>query len=185
MIGGFISGLIAGNAAEWYFHKYLLHEDARQKDSFWRFHWAVHHKTVSQSEFNDPDYQKTIFEMWNPHSKEAFSLAAGAVAVAPLFPVAPGFTMGLWYTMGNYYRVHRKAHENPEWARKYLPWHYDHHMGRDQEQNWCVTFPFWDYVMGTRVPYIDTETEKKDIERKMRKAQKNAPTEEINNLSLQ
>src|SRR5690606_15024611 len=126
---------------------------------------------------------KTIFEMWNPHSKEAFSLAAGAVAVAPLFPVAPGFTMGLWYTMGNYYRVHRKAHENPEWARKYLPWHYDHHMGRDQEQNWCVTFPFWDYVMGTRVPYIDTETEKKDIERKMRKAQKNAPTEEINNLS--
>ena len=38
-------------------------------------------------------------------------------------------------------------------------------MGPDQDMNWCVTFPLWDYVMGTRVPYKGTEKEQKDIER--------------------
>ena len=54
-------------------------------------------------------------------------------------------------------------------------------MGRDQDQNWCVTFPLWDYVMGTRVPYIGTETEQKDI---LRKSKKNKGSEKIdlNNL---
>jgi sterol desaturase/sphingolipid hydroxylase (fatty acid hydroxylase superfamily) len=47
-------------------------------------------------------------------------------------------------------------------------------MGRDQDKNWCVTFPLWDYVMGTRVPYKGTETERKDIERRQRKAQNKA-----------
>ena len=32
MIFGFVSGLVAANAGEWYIHKYLLHEDAKQKD---------------------------------------------------------------------------------------------------------------------------------------------------------
>ena len=169
MLAGFITGMITANAAEWYIHKYLLHEDARKKDSFWRFHWAVHHKTVSQNQFHDPDYQLTLFEMWNPHSKEAFCLATGALAVTPLLPLFPGFTLGVWASVANYYRVHRRSHEDPEWGYKYLPWHYDHHMGRDQDQNWCVTFPLWDYIMGTRVPYIGTEQEKKDKERLARK----------------
>jgi sterol desaturase/sphingolipid hydroxylase (fatty acid hydroxylase superfamily) len=171
MIAGFISGLVAANAGEWYIHKYLLHKDARRKDSFFRFHWAIHHKTVYESEFNDPDYQKSAFEMWNPHSREAFSLVLGAAGVAPLLPIAPGFTLGVWTSIANYYRVHRRSHEDPEWGYKYMPWHYDHHMGRDQDKNWCVTFPLWDYVMGTRVHYQGTELEKKDIERKRKKAE--------------
>ena len=44
-------------------------------------------------------------------------------------------------------------------------------MGPDQDKNWCVTFPLWDYVMGTREHYIGTEKEKKDIERRERKMQ--------------
>ena len=186
MLRGFVTGLIAANAAEWYIHKYWLHEKAKQKDSFWRFHWAIHHKTVTQNEFYDPDYQKTILEVWNPHSKEAASLLGGALAVAPLFPLFPGFTLGVWTSVANYYRVHRKSHENPEWGYKNLPWHYDHHMGRDQDKNWCVTFPLWDYVMGTRVPYKGTETERKDIERRQRKAQNKAITKEepLANASL-
>lgn len=181
MVFGFISGLVAANAAEWYIHKYLLHEDAKQKDSFWRFHWAEHHKEVSKNNFRDPDYQKTIFELWNPHSKEAFSLVSGAVAVSPLFPVFPGFTLGVWSSIANYYRVHKKSHENPEWGYQYLPWHYDHHMARDQDQNWCVTFPLWDYVMGTRVPYIGTEIEEKDIIRRENKNQTSNKID-LNNL---
>ncbi|MCO5233004.1 MAG: sterol desaturase family protein [Chitinophagales bacterium] len=172
MILGFVTGLVTANAAEWYIHKHLLHEDAQRKESFFRFHYAIHHKTVYENEFQDEDYQKTILEMWNPHSQEAFSLAVSAIAVSPLLPVLPGFTLGIWASIANYYRVHRKSHEDPEWGYKYLPWHYDHHMARDQEKNWCVTFPLWDYVMGTRVPYKGTNLEKKDIDRKNRKSQK-------------
>ena len=36
-------------------------------------------------------------------------------------------------------------------AREHLPWHVDHHLGRNQDTNWCVTKPWFDYIMGTRV----------------------------------
>jgi sterol desaturase/sphingolipid hydroxylase (fatty acid hydroxylase superfamily) len=55
------------------------------------------------------------------------------------------------YSAGNYYYVHRRAHLEPDWARRTIPWHYDHHMNSNQDANWCVTRPWFDYVMGTRV----------------------------------
>ena len=168
---GFIAGLITANAGEWYIHKYWLHQKGKQKDSFWRFHWAIHHKTVMRENFKDSDYNKNWWTSWNPQSKEAAALIGGAVAVSPLFPILPTFTAGIWFSQWNYFQVHKKSHLNPEWGYKYLPWHYDHHMGPDQDKNWCVTFPLWDYVMGTREHYIGTEKEKKDIERRERKMQ--------------
>ena len=36
-------------------------------------------------------------------------------------------------------------------GKKRIPWHYDHHMNSNQDANWCVTRPWFDYVMGTRV----------------------------------
>ena len=175
MIAGFITGLITANAGEWYIHKYLLHEDARRKGSFWRFHWAEHHKHVYFQDFHDDDYQKPPFSLWNPHSREVIPLVAGAASMLPLFPIFPGFTSGIWTSMAYYYYVHRKSHEDPEWAKKYLPWHYDHHMARDQDKNWCVTFPLWDFVMGTRVPYLGTEAELKDTKRRQRRNNTSTP----------
>lgn len=167
MVLGFLAGLITANAAEWHIHKYLLHEDARKKGSFWRFHWSEHHKNVNKNNYYDLDYQKNLFSSWNAQSKEAASLAVAALAVSPLFPIAPGFTTGVLTSIATYYYVHKKSHLDPEWGYKYLPWHYDHHMGVDQDKNWCVTFPLWDYVKGTRVPYKGTQKEKQDLERKM------------------
>ena len=180
MIRGFITGLIAANAFEWYFHKYVLHGQGKKKDNFWRFHWAVHHKTVMHEEFRDSDYEKNILDSWNPQSKEVASLVAGAVLVAPFFPIAPGFVSAMWFSQYNYYRVHKKSHLDPEWGYKYLPWHYDHHMAPDQDKNWFVTFPLWDYVMGTRLVYKGSEREKIDMERKARKMKLNQ--ERLNNL---
>ena len=74
-----------------------------------------------------------------------------ALAHLPLFPVAPFFVATVEYSTLRYYRVHKRAHRDPAWARKHLRWHYDHHMGKDQDANWCVTWPWFDWLMGTRV----------------------------------
>ena len=104
------------------------------------------------------------------------ALTAASIAAAPLFPVAPFFTATLWYSAANYYRVHKKSHVDLDWAKRKLPWHYDHHMGPDQNLNWCVTRPWFDHLLGTRAPYLGTEREAKDAARKARlKARRRGP----------
>jgi sterol desaturase/sphingolipid hydroxylase (fatty acid hydroxylase superfamily) len=53
--------------------------------------------------------------------------------------------LAAWYSAGNYYYIHRRAHLEPEWAKRKIPWHYDHHMNSNQDANWCVTKPWFDY----------------------------------------
>lgn len=67
------------------------------------------------------------------------------------YPVSKGMSLAVLYSACNYYYVHRRAHLEPEWAKRKIPWHYDHHMNSNQDANWCVTRPWFDYVMGTRV----------------------------------
>ena len=47
-----------------------------------------------------------------------------------------------------------------------FPWHYDHHMGPNQNANWCVTRPWMDIVMGTREPYAGTDRERATLARR-------------------
>ena len=70
-----------------------------------------------------------------------------------------------------YYRVHKRAHLDPEWAKVHLPWHYDHHMGPNQNANWCVTRPWFDHLMGTREPYLGTERAAQDAAKRAARAE--------------
>jgi hypothetical protein len=70
---------------------------------------------------------------------------------AMFYPFSKGMALAAIYSAGNYYYVHRRAHLEPDWAKRTIPWHYDHHMNSNQDANWCVTRPWFDYVMGTRV----------------------------------
>jgi hypothetical protein len=146
--------LALSNAGEWYIHKYWLHGRGRDKASFWAFHWHEHHREARTHDMVDHQYQESVFS-WSPQGKEALALSAGALALVPLFPVAATFTATLWYRMWRYYVVHKKSHLDPAWAREHLPWHVDHHLGKNQNANWCVTHPWFDYVMQTRKPYGD------------------------------
>lgn len=145
-------GLAASNAGECLIHKHWLHGLGRNKKSFWAFHWHEHHREAIRHGMIDAQYQRSVFT-WSPQGKEALALTLGAVAMAPLFPVAPFFTGTVWYRMARYYQAHKKSHLDPAWAKANLPWHVDHHLGRDQNANWCVTHPWFDYVMKTRKPY--------------------------------
>ena len=142
-------GLAAGNAAEWLIHKHVLHGLGKRRGTFWAFHFHEHHGAVRRNAFYDPNYQRFPLGA-HAQGKEAWGLIAGSLAVAPLFPVAPFFVGTLWYCAGNYYRLHKKAHMHPSWGKQHLRWHYDHHMGGNPNSNWCVTKPWFDYVMGTR-----------------------------------
>ena len=167
-------GFAAANITEWVVHKYVLHGLGANKKSFWSFHWHTHHRHARTNGHRDTDYESSVFR-WNGQGKEAFALVAGGVGMLPLAAVAPFFTATVAYSSWNYYRKHKRAHLDPEWARKNLPWHYDHHMGPNQHANWCVTNPWFDKLMGTREPYVGTEREAKDIaKRKEREAAKRA-----------
>ena len=157
------------NASEWIFHKYVLHNLGRNKQSFWAFHWHEHHRNARRQGHLDPDYKAPVLSRWNGQSKEAAALVAAAVAVLPLFPFAPFFAATGIYCTVNYYRKHKRAHLDPEWAREHLPWHYDHHMGPNQHANWCVTRPWFDHIMGTRDPYVGTERARNDAEKRERR----------------
>ena len=153
---GFLTGLVVANAFEWFAHKYILHGTHRQGKA--RFspvpksmqsHWA-HHREVRKTQFYDYAYTEG-FQNWRTRNEVA-SLAIVATGFGAVFyPFSKGMSLAVLYSACNYYYVHRRAHLEPEWAIKNIPWHYDHHMNSNQDANWCVTKPWFDYVMGTRV----------------------------------
>lgn len=157
--------LAATNAAEWFIHKHVLHGLGKRRSSFWSFHWHEHHRACRTHEHVDPHYQRSVFGL-HAQGKEAGALLAGGLLVAPLLPVAPFFVVTTWYCGVRYYRLHKRSHQDPEWAREHMPWHYDHHMGPKQDANWCVTHPWFDEIMGTRIPYVGTQRELDDRARR-------------------
>ena len=151
-------GLLYSNLGEWLIHKYVLHGLGRNKRSFWSFHWHAHHRASRKSGMYDAAYASSLWGGgWNAQAKEALSIFLMGVAHAPLLPVAPFFTATVWYSMLRYYRVHQRAHLDPAWAEAHLPWHVDHHLGANQDANWCVTRPWFDDWLGTRVPRVPAE----------------------------
>lgn len=162
-------GLLYANAGEWAIHKYVLHGLGRRKGTFWAFHWHEHHRNTRQHDHIDDCYERPVFA-WNAQAKEALGLLAAGLVHAPLFPIAPFFTGAVWFSLINYHRVHKRSHQEPGWAREHLAWHYDHHMGPDQDANWCVSWPWFDHIMGTRKPYAGTEREARDRERQAARA---------------
>lgn len=162
---GIPAGLLASNAFEWAMHKHVLHGRGRDRSSFWAFHWHQHHKKTRKNGHLDDDYRRPLVES-EGMLKEAVALSVGSAMLLPLAPVAPFFVGACWYSAANYYRTHKRAHVDPDWARRRLPWHYDHHMGPDQNANWCVTRPWFDYVMGTRKPYLGTARAVRDLARR-------------------
>lgn len=157
---GFAVGLVASNAFEWAVHKHVLHGLGANKKSFWGFHWHEHHKNVRKSGGFDEMYLRPMEETPSKR-KEVLGVVSGALLSTPLLAVAPGFVLASWASAGAYYYVHRKSHVDPAWGRKYVPWHVDHHLGPDQHKNWCVTYPLFDWVMGTREPFVGTEREQR------------------------
>jgi hypothetical protein len=166
-------GLLYANALEWASHRYLQHGFGKKKDSFWAFHWHEHHRNVRRHAFYDRDYLRSRVGL-QAQGKETLAVALACLAHVPLFPVAPFFCAAAWTYAILSYRAHKRAHLDPEWAKQHVPCHYDHHMGPDQDANWCTLAPWSDILMGTRKPYLGTERQRQDEERGRARAQAQA-----------
>lgn len=142
-----LAGIVYGNLLEWVLHKHILHRT--DKRSPFSAHWYRHHRNTRQNQFVDADYAKWIWS-WDARLSEVIGLLVVAALHVWLFFVAPVFFFTLIAWVFVYYFVHLISHKWPFIGKKLFRHHYDHHMGKNQNANWCVTFPLWDYILGTR-----------------------------------
>ena len=145
---GFPLGLLAENAGEWVMHRYVLHGLGKDPNSVWNYHWVEHHHLSRCHGMIDPGYREWPIR-WNTQGKEFAFLLMVALAHLPLIWVVPGYAAGMYAALILYYYRHRKAHLDPEWAQRHLPWHYRHHMGAHSDANWCITWTWCDRLLGT------------------------------------
>lgn len=152
-------GLAISNLTEWLAHQHMLHGLGRRRSSFWSFHWHEHHRASRQNGMLDPDYRRFALG-WHAQGKEVLALALAALPALAVAPWMPTLSLTLIWCAFDYHRKHKRAHLDPAWAREHLPWHVDHHLGPDQDANWCVTRPWCDRLFGTRKPWIGTPAER-------------------------
>lgn len=156
MLKGFVVGLVFANGFEWMAHKFILHGTHRSGQPRYspvprsmKSHWE-HHREVRKQDFNDDGYVEGISNWRTKNEIVSLAVVAGAASLI-FYPISKGMVAASLYSACNYYYIHRRAHLEPDWAMKKIPWHYDHHMNSNQDANWCVTKPWFDYLMGTRV----------------------------------
>lgn len=156
MLKGFIAGLVVANGFEWVAHKYILHGTHRAGQSRYspvprsmQSHWA-HHREVRKQGFHDEGYVEGISNWRTKNEIVSLTIVAGVSSLI-FYPISKGMVLASLYSAANYYYIHRRAHLESAWAKRKIPWHYDHHMNANQDANWCVTKPWFDYLLGTRV----------------------------------
>ena len=81
---------------------------------------------------------------------------AGILIHVPLLWVSKPFAIVAMLYAFVYMVLHRKTHQHVDFFKKWRPWHYEHHMGKNQNANWCVVCPVMDHVMGTMEKWLNT-----------------------------
>ena len=125
---------------EWVIHKYFFHGLGKNKKSYFAGHWHIHHQTLSGKMI----IRMITYKEFPPHpsvKQELISLFILILLHTPVLFISPFFFGSLVYFSFRYFYIHRKVHTDVEWGKKYFPWHYDHHMGKNQDANWGVTHP--------------------------------------------
>ncbi len=116
--------------------------------SRFKFHWK-HHAVARKNKNHDPDYKLKIWQ------NETYLTALGIALHIPLIFVWPAFALTAIFYGLVYMVLHRMTHTYVDFFKKWMPWHYEHHMGKNQNKNWCVICPLMDHIMGTREKWLD------------------------------
>ena len=142
---------------EYCLHRWLLHN--RKRKQWFRNHFGDHHRIARKNMMFDSKAHDSLSVKGDPEIKGLIVLSLLHAPVAILWPFAYAYLVVASCT---YFLVHRRAHQDFRWARQYVPWHYDHHMGKNQNMNWGVRLPWVDWIMGTRVPWKGEQREERE-----------------------
>jgi hypothetical protein len=148
MIVQVISGILYANLIEWLAHKYILHGLGKKKKSFFSFHWSYHHRISRKLGMYDPSYLESSFS--SNRWKEVCGILLLMVIHTPVVFILSYFTIATWVYALLYLYLHKKCHIDVKWCKKYMPWHYRHHLGKNQDSDFNVVFPIVDYLFNTR-----------------------------------
>ncbi len=145
---------VYSHVLEYILHRYLLHDPKRK--TFFKEHFGSHHKLARKNLMIDEKYCGSLDIKNDPEIKGLIVLF---VLHFPVYFISFYAYLMLLVCGLSYYLQHRWAHQSHGFARKFAPWHYDHHMGKDQKCNWGVRLPFLDYLLCTRKKYKGTTNE--------------------------
>ena len=123
---------------EWWVHKKLFHEYGKKRDSYFAFHLRQHHADCIKNNFYDNQFSK----------RETLGLLFLSIIHLPIYFFSPMFYCATVCYAIAFQVLHNMSHRNPEWAKKYQPWHWEHHMG-NPNTNWNVVLPIADWIMKT------------------------------------
>ena len=132
--------------SEWWIHKYVLHGLGKKKNNWFSFHWHSHHRKCRRNRNKDISYlQKDPLHF--SVKKELIGLTTILALHTPLLYVSSAFYFTLVVCATRYFFMHRRSHIDVRWGQRAMPWHWKHHMGKDQDANWGITTDFWDRIL--------------------------------------
>jgi len=134
----FTLGIVYASFLEWWIHKKLFHEVGRKKNNWFSFHLRDHHATAKKNNFIDKRISR----------REAVGLCAlGCVHSVFCYISVLFFAATVSYALA-FFVLHNYSHKNPAWTKKWMPWHWNHHM-KNPNTNWNVVLPIADWILGT------------------------------------
>lgn len=142
----FLLGLFFGNVIEYLIHRYVLHGLGKNKKSMFSPHWHRHHRNVRRNDFYDATYKNILSKESNARI-EILQIIGLSIILLPICFISFYVYLGMIFNGFLYFIMHRWMHLHPKISKKYFRWHWEHHMGKNQDSNWCVTFPITDWLI--------------------------------------
>ena len=124
---GFVLGFLYGSILEYVIHRYVFHKLGKKKNSIFSYHLID--LTMSKVEF--------------------YGLIALVAIHLPVLYISFGFWLGVTLFAIAFKILHGIQHANPEFTKKYMKWHWDHHM-KNPNENYGVVATWSDWIFGTR-----------------------------------
>lgn len=134
----FLISCLYANFIELLVHKFLFHELGKKKNSIFAFHLRDHHVIAKRNGFLDKRH--TL--------RESLGILLLAFIHTPILFFSPVAYFSICAYGLAFVLVHHFQHSHPEFTKKYMWWHWNHHMVNPNE-NWCVVSPVADYIYGS------------------------------------
>ena len=136
---GFIIGFLYGSLLEYVIHRFVFHKLGHKKKSMWAYHLRGHHVLSKKNNFVDLTESQI----------ESVGMMLLILVHTPLFFVSFEAWLGVTLYALAFKYLHSFQHKHPEFTKKYMKWHWDHHM-KNPNENYGVVATWSDWLFRTR-----------------------------------